>query len=169
MTVEKHITCTFTGHRENKLPWRGNENDPRCLRMKEQIAAAVDAAYAAGKRHFICGMATGGDMYFGEAVIALREEHPEVTLEAAIPCEGQSKQWSLQLRKRYDRLAVACDYHTVVQREYTPECMMRRNRYMVDASSMLIAVYNGRPGGTQATLLYAIRQGLEIIELPVEE
>lgn len=167
--MEKQTTCTFTGHRENKLPWRGNENDPRCLRLKEQIASAVEAAYAAGMRHFICGMATGGDMYFGEAVVALREEHPEVTLEAAIPCEGQSKQWTPQQQKRYDRLALECDYQTVVQREYTPECMMRRNRYMVDASGMLIAAYNGRPGGTQATLLYAIRQGLDIIELPIEE
>ena len=168
MTLEKSTTCTFTGHRENKLPWRGNEDDPRCRHLKEHLYAAVEAAYASGFRHFICGMATGGDMYFGEAVAALRAEHPEVTLEAAIPYEGQSKQWSLQQRKRYDRLAADCDYVTVVQHDYTPECMMRRNRYMVDASAMLIAAYNGTPGGTQATLLYAMRQGLQIVELPME-
>ena len=167
--LEKRTTCTFTGHRENKLPWRGDEDDPRCRRLKEHLSAAVEAAYAAGIRHFICGMATGGDMYFGEAVTALRAEHPDVTLEAAIPYEGQSKQWTAQQRKRYDRLAADCDYITVVQHDYSPECMMRRNRYMVDASSMLIAAYNGAPGGTQATLLYAIRQGLQIIELPMEE
>ena len=167
--MEKSTTCTFTGHRENKLPWRGNEEDPRCQRLKEHLSAAVEAAYASGIRHYICGMATGGDMYFGEAVVALRAEHPDVTLEAAIPYEGQSKQWTPQQKKRYDRLAAECDYQTVVQHDYTPECMMRRNRYMVDASSILIAAYNGTPGGTQATLLYAIRQGLQIIELPMEE
>jgi len=166
--LEKKTTCTFTGHRENKLPWRGNEDDPRCLRLKEHIYAAVEAAYTAGIRHFICGMANGADMYFGEAVVALRSEHPEVTLEAAIPYEGQAGQWTAQQRKRYDRLAAECDYQTVVQHDYTPDCMMRRNRYMVDASSMLIAAYNGTPGGTQATLLYAIRSGLQIIELPME-
>ena len=166
--MEKSETCTFTGHRENKLPWRGNEDDPRCRRLKEHISAAVEAAYASGIRHFICGMATGGDMYFGEAVVALRAEHPEVTLEAAIPYEGQSKQWTPQQRKRYDRLAADCDYVTVVQHDYTPDCMMRRNRYMVDASAMLITAYNGTPGGTQATLLYAMRQGLQIVELPME-
>ena len=168
MILEKSTTCTFTGHRENKLPWRGNEEDPRCLRLKEHLYAAVEAAYASGFCHFICGMATGGDMYFGEAVVALREEHPEVTLEAAIPYEGQSKQWTPQQRKRYDRLASDCDYVTVVQHDYTPDCMMRRNHYMVDASAMLIAAYNGTPGGTQATLLYAMRQGLQIVELPME-
>ena len=167
--MERATTCTFTGHRENKLPWRGDETDPRCLHLKEHLAAAVEAAYRAGMRHFICGMATGGDFYFGEAVIALREEHPEVTLEAAVPFEGQSKQWTAAQRRRYDRLAAECDYVTVVQHDYTPECMMRRNRYMVDASGMLIAAYNGTPGGTQATLLYAIRQGLQVVELPIEE
>ena len=62
--MEKATTCTFTGHRENKLPWRGDESDPRCVRLKERIYDAVEAAYVAGMRHFICGMATGCDFYF---------------------------------------------------------------------------------------------------------
>lgn len=167
--MEKAITCTFTGHRENKLPWRDNENDPRCLRLKERMFDAAQAVYHSGIRHFICGMATGCDMYFGEAILRLREEHPEITLEAAIPCEGQSARWSPELRRRYDRIVSACDYQTVIRKDYSPDCMLRRNRYMVDASSVLISAYNGAPGGTRSTLLYAIRQGLEIVELPMEE
>lgn len=167
--MEKACTCTFTGHRENKLPWRGDETDARCIRLKERIFDAVEAVFQSGVRHYICGMANGCDMYFAEAVIRLREEHPDVTLEAAIPCEGQSGRWSAAQRKRYDRIAAECDYRTVIQREYTPDCMLRRNRYMADASAVLIAAYNGSPGGTRSTLLYAIRQGLQIIEIPVEE
>ena len=41
--------------------------------------------------------------------------------------------------------------------------------FRVDSSAVLIAAYNGRPGGTRSTLLYAMRQGLQIIELPMEE
>ena len=167
--MDRSKTCTFTGHRENKLPWRGDETDPRCLRLKERIYDAAESLYQSGIRHYICGMATGGDMYFGEAVLRLRAEHPDVTLEAAIPCEGQSGGWPAPLRRRYDRLARECDYHTVIQKDYTPDCMLRRNRYMVDASAVLIAAYNGAPGGTRSTLLYAMRQGLQIIQLPMEE
>ncbi len=167
--MEKATTCTFTGHRENKLPWRGNEDDARCLRLKERIFDAAEAVYRSGVRHYICGMANGCDFYFAEAVLELRAEHPEVTLEAAIPCEGQSGRWTAAQRRRYERLVGECDYRTVVQKTYTPDCMLRRNRYMVDASGVLIAAYNGSPGGTRSTLLYALRQGLEIIELPVEE
>ncbi len=162
---ERAGACAFTGHRVNKLPWRADESDARCVRLKERMADAVEAVYRSGIRHFICGMATGCDMYFAEAVIALREEHPEVTLEAAIPCEGQSSRWNAEQRRRYDRVVSACDCFTVVQQHYTPDCMLRRNRYMVDASSVLIAAYNGSPGGTRSTMLYALRQGLEVIHL----
>ena len=159
--------CTFTGHREEKLPWRGNENDEGCIRLKERIADAVEAVYHSGVRHFICGMATGCDMYFCEAVIELRSAHDDVTLEAAIPWEGQSDSWSAALKSRYSKLVGDCDYHTLVQKNYTPDCMMRRNRYMVDSASVIIAAFSGKAGGTMNTLLYAIRQKLEIIELPI--
>ncbi len=167
--MERATTCAFTGHRENKLPWRGNEDDPRCERLKQQIFDAVEAVWHGGVRHYICGMANGCDFYFAEAVLELRAEHPEVTLEAAIPCEGQTVRWTAAQRRRYDAVAAECDYTTVLQQSYTPDCMLRRNRYMIDASAFLIAAYNGSPGGTRSTLLYAIRQGLQIIELPVEE
>ena len=164
----EQTACTFTGHREEKLPWKSNEIDPRCVKLKEQISDSVESVYRSGIRHFICGMATGGDMYFCEAVMALRASHEDVTLEAAIPYERQSEGWSEALRKRYAKLVADCDYYTLVQKDYSPDCMMRRNRYMVDNSSVLIAAYGGKPGGTMNTLLYALRRGLEIIELSVE-
>ena len=164
----KHA-CAFTGHREAKLPWRENEEDSRCIRLKRYIYDAVEAVYIDGVRHYLCGMATGCDFYFCEAVMALREEHPEVTVEAAIPCEDQPANWSEAQRRRYDRLVTECDFHTVISRSYTADCMMRRNRYMVDAAEYLIAVYNGLPGGTQATILYAMRSGRKIIQLPIGE
>jgi len=160
--------CTFTGHREEKLPWKSDENDPRCILLKERIADAVESVYHSGTSHFICGMATGCDMYFCEAVMQLRAEHGEITLEAAIPWEAQSANFTEALKKRYARLVADCDYHTLVQKNYTPDCLMRRNRYMVDNSCVLIAAYGGKPGGTMSTLLYALRRELEVIELAIE-
>ena len=166
--MERERTCCFTGHRAEKLPWGDDERAPGCLRLKAAIRDVLASLYAGGFRHFICGMATGADIYFGEAVAALREEHPDVTLEAAVPFEGQEKRWSVFWRRRYGRLAESCDAVTVLHREYVPGCMMDRNRYMVDASRVLVAAYSGAPGGTRNTILYAIDQGLEIIELGLD-
>ena len=164
---KRMITCCFTGHRIEKLPWKDNENDPACQALKKRIADVLVALYGAGYRHFICGMATGADLYFGEAVVALRDEKSDVTLEAAIPFDGQSDRWPGYLRARYFRLAEECDEKTILHTAYTSDCMMDRNRYMVDHANLLIAVYNGGAGGTRNTMLYAMRQNIEIIQLDV--
>ena len=41
--------------------------------------------------------------------------------------------------------------------------MMRRNRYMVDRSSLLLACFDGQSGGTMNTILYAQRRGVKVI------
>ena len=91
-----------------------------------------------------------------------------VTIEAAIPFAGQADRWRPELRERYAYDLRQCDYQTLVQEAYTPGCMMRRNRYMVDASRILIAAFDGRPGGTARTLEYAARRRLEIIQIPID-
>lgn len=166
--ARREKTCCFTGHRPEKLPWK-SESDPRCTALKERLRAAVEQAYADGFRHFICGMARGADFYFCEAVLALREDHPDVKVEAAIPCEEQAARWGEADRARYFALVERCDWETMVQRRYDRWCMLKRDRYMVDQASRIIAVYNGTLGGTMYTVTYAVRQGLELVILPPEE
>lgn len=119
-------SCCFTGHRPAKLPWGYNERDPRCVRLKERIADAVLLAYQEGYRHFLCGMAQGCDLYFCEAVLALRERYPEVTVEAAIPCPTQADAWPEAERDRYRELVARVDMETMVSDTYSSTCMQRR-------------------------------------------
>ena len=161
-------TCCFTGHRPKKLPWGENEQDARCLVLKDRLARSLENAYQAGMRHFMCGMALGADFYFCDAVLALRERRSGVTLEACIPCEEQAARWRERDRQRYFELVRRCDQETLIQRHYDWGCMLRRNRYMVDRSSMLIAVYDGMLGGTMYTLEYAMKRGLETVILEVD-
>ena len=166
--MERETTCCFTGHRPDKLPWRDDEKDPRCVALKERLTAAVEEAYDKGMRHFICGMARGADFYFCEAVLSLRERRPGVTVEAALPCEEQAARWKERDRNRYFSLVAQCDYETMVQHHYDKGCMLRRDRYMVDRSAMIIAVYGGVLGGTMYTLAYAMKKGLKVNILDVE-
>lgn len=167
--MRREESCCFTGHRPSKLPWGRDEADPRCQGLKVRLATALEGAYQRGYRHFICGMAQGCDFYFFEAALELQGRHSQVTLEAAIPCEEQAARWREEDRHRYFTLIERCNYETLVQHRYTAGCMQRRDRYMVDRSSLLIAAYDGITlGGTMYTLTYAIRQGLETLVLDVE-
>ena len=156
-------TCCFTGHRPAKLPWGSIEGDPRCLSLKAEIAARLEGIYELGYRNFICGMAEGCDLYFAEAVLAMRDHLPDVTLEAAIPCDRQADKWTAAQQRRYEHIMAESDTVTFVQHRYSPGCMMRRNRYMVDRSSLLLACFDGQTGGTMNTILYAQRSGLKVI------
>jgi len=158
-------TCCFTGHRPSKLPWRMNESDPRCFTLRDKLYDIADAVYLSGITHFICGMAQGCDMYFCEEVLRLRKRHPDITIEAAIPCETQASTWPEDIRNRYFKLVGKCDMETLISCKYTPDCMIKRNKYMVENSSVLIAVFDGTFGGTMQTINYANKKGLEIIEI----
>lgn len=163
----RQSACCFTGHRPSKLPWGDREGDPRCENLKLRLKEATLAAYDEGYRHFLCGMAQGCDLYACECVLELRENHPDVTLEAAIPCPTQSNSWPAPQRERYEKLLSACDYETMVSVTYTPSCMQRRDRYMVDHAALLIAMFDGSPGGTRYTMEYAMKRGLDIVDLPI--
>ena len=86
--MSEETTCCFTGHRPHRLPWHEDEWDPRCQHLREELDRQVDRAYDRGYRHFISGMAQGGDLMFCESVLRLKERHPEVVLEAAVPYPG---------------------------------------------------------------------------------
>lgn len=168
--MDKATACCFTGHRPDKLPWGTDETDPRCVALKERLDSALEQVYNEGARHFICGMARGADLYFAEAVLELRKHRPGVTLECARPCESQAQSWPTEEQARYQSILEQCDFETLVQHQYDRFCMMRRNRYMVDHAAHILTVYNGVPqGGTAQTLLYAIRKGLRIHPVPLEE
>ena len=160
-------TCSFTGHRPAKLPWGSNESDERCIALKKELYCRLEGVYQAGYTHFICGMAIGCDMFFAEAVLKLQEEHPEITLEAAVPCGSQPDRWTKPLRERYNAILDKCSVVNVLQIQYTPDYMQKRNQYMIDRSSLLLSCFDGRPGGTMSTILYAQRQGLKTIIIDV--
>jgi len=163
--MTRHKSCCFTGYRPEKLPWKDDETDAKAVLLKERLFDVAEALYQSGITHFIIGMARGCDFYFCEAVLRLREEHKEITIEAAIPYEEQAATWWERDRNRYFHLVSQCDYETLVQREYSMDCMKKRNYYMVDHASVLVAVFDGQFGGTMQTVNYAKREGLEIVEI----
>lgn len=165
MSLEREVTCCFTGHRPEKLPWGSDERDPRCLALKQSMLREAEGLYLRGYRHFISGMAHGCDLYFIEAVLALKEKYPSLTVEGAIPCPTQADHWRPEERRRWRGLLDRCDLETVVQQHYDRFCMLRRDRYMVDRSSAILAVFGGTPGGTRYTLNYAMDQKLEVFLL----
>ena len=158
----KSNTCCFTGHRSQKLPWGFNEEDERCLIMKEKLTKEIEKAISEGYTHFISGMAIGFDMICAEIVLNLKNKYPFIELECALPCVGQEKFWNTSLKERYFCILNKADKTRCIYNRYVNGCMQERNKYMINNSSRLIALYNGQKGGTQLTINYARINGLNV-------
>ena len=132
--------------------------------LKDKIKLAINKY---GITHFISGMAIGVDLDFAEIVLKLRNKYP-ISLECAIPCPNQTLKWNETDKLRYESILKSADKMHIISKKYTPECMLKRNRYMVDKSELLIAVFNEiEQGGTWYTINYAKRENklIEIIDL----
>lgn len=158
------IKCAFTGHRPQSLPFRFNETDERCISLKQKLRTEIVRMIEdEGADYFISGMAIGIDMYAAEIVLDLKDaNYPDIKLECAVPCESQQEKWAKALQERYAANVAKCDKRTLLQKEYTPGCMEKRNRYMVDQADALIAVWDGRPSGTGKTIRYAMEKNKPI-------
>ncbi len=158
-------TCCCTGHRPKGFPFKygiDKQKHKAYLQMLEQKIKLAITEY--GITNFISGMAIGVDLDFAEIVLKLRNKFP-VTLECAIPCPNQTLKWGDKDKLRYESILKRADKVTLISEKYTPECMLKRNRYMVDKSELVIAVFNGKEqGGTWYTIKYAESKN-KIIEL----
>lgn len=161
----KKNTCCFTGHRPQKLPWGYDEEWEDCVKLKLKLACEIEAMRKKGVTTFISGMAIGVDMWAAEIVLDLKSAYPQDTIKliAAIPYEGQANKWSVEYRERYFDILAQADQEVIMQEHYTKSCMHDRNRFIVDNSAYMIAVFNGDKGGTANTLHYAESKGLNIV------
>ena len=145
--------CCFTGHR--KLNTGG--------KLKEVLSEVIDKAIADGYTDFYCGMALGIDMFAAEILISKMKENPSLHLHAALPCPEQDLKWTGEEKSRYEEILHFASSKTIISPFYTKTCMLTRNRFMVDNSERVIAVWNGSMrGGTAYTVRYAKSQNKEI-------
>ncbi len=162
-----HLMCAFTGPRPQNLPYGWNENDPRCVQLKDSLYRTIE--YMVTHRAitmFLSGMACGVDMFAAEAVLKLKKKYPQILLECVFPHEQQAENWSEALRDRYYSIAEQADFETMICHKYQLDCFEKRNQYMVSKAQMLLAVWDGkRTGGTYQTLRLAtqLKRGVSVM------
>ena len=163
--MKKAKKCCFTGHRPQRLPWGYRECGCAFEKCYDDLESAIIKAIFDGYTYFISGVALGIDMLASEIVLKLKNEY-DIKLECAIPCMEQSKGWNSKAKLRYQNIVDHADIVTYVAHSlYFDGCMEERNKYMVENSSRIIAVYGGRfgGGGTKKTIEYAQKKGLEVV------
>ena len=146
--------CAFTGHRNI---YEYDFDEPLLERVISDLIKN-------GFTRFLCGMAVGFDLKAAQIVLSLKERY-NIELVACLPCENQSERFSERNKILYRDVLSKCDEVVVLEKEYTNGCMLRRDRYLVDNSDILVCFLRRQQGGTYYTVNYAKKCGKKIIEL----
>lgn len=117
-----------------------------------------------GYNTFLIGMALGFDKLCFETLVEIRKEE-DIKLIACIPCEKQDLKFSASQKKDYAKMLNEADEKYYVNRDYTNTCMQKRNEFMVDNSSLLVAYLRRNYGGTYNTVKYAEKKNHIIINI----
>lgn len=155
---ERSKCCCFTGHRPEKL----NISE---MTAKKLLCEGIQYAIDQGVTTFITGMAKGVDTWAGEMVLEYKNIYPDIRLVCAMPYEGFAKGGTDKERIARLRILASADLVHNVSDSYHPFCFQSRNRWMVDRSDLVIALYTGDTGGTRNTIKYAEAENIRVINL----
>lgn len=150
--------CCFTGHCPEKLKYSEEE-------IKPLLADAIDRAIADGYTTFITGMAPGTDIWAAELVLEKKKQNGELCLICAVPHPGFGRRKSAREAERYSSIIRHANRILTICSRYSSACYRRRNKFMVDMSSLVIAVWSGALSGTKNTVHYAAARGARTVNV----
>ncbi len=153
----KEKTVCFTGHRTIPMlkKWKIEK------KLKETLEALIDNGYC----YFGAGGALGFDTIAAQTVLGLKKKHPEIKLILVLPCKNQTRGWEEKDVSVYESIIEQADKVVYTQEHYDRGCMFKRNRHLVDNSSVCVAYLMEEKGGTAYTVNYANQKGVKVINI----
>lgn len=129
-------TACFTGHRQI---------DPVDLpAVRIALERMIAKAKGQGYTRFISGMAIGVD----QAAAALVCRDPDLELVAAVPCPQQGKYWDQGQRDIWQGILDLAHHVEILYPQYWDGCLPARNKWMLNNSDLVLAIWDGSRGGT---------------------
>lgn len=161
----RHLRVMVTGHRPQKLGGfrPGNPTERWVRGALQSTLETLKARYGdrPGYLIIVSGMALGVDQWWAEEALALG-----LPVVAAVPFEGQESQWPEAAQQHYRDLLAQCDrVEYVCDPGYEPWKMQARNVWMIDYTGLVVAVWDGSPGGTKNTVDEVMRRGQGFIHI----
>ncbi len=154
--MRKKTVC-FTGHRQMGEP---------LSEVEHRLMETVDNLIQKGYLYFGAGGARGFDALASEVVLKLKATYPHIHLILVLPFDEQFRHegnWTQAEIEQYHRLKQRASKVVVLAAGYSSGVYYRRNRHLVDHSSVCVAYMTRANSGTSYTVNYAKARGLEVV------
>lgn len=162
---QEHKKCVITGHYPHELSLNGAENHPDTLALKEKLQTKLKELIDDGIYDFFCGMELGVELWAGEILLALKSDHPQLTVHAYLAGEHRTDDWSDEDRERYfDQVLPHCNTVHYASDQVTNVDVLFRNNQLAKEGDLFLAVWNGESGTHTADLVEkAENMGKEVV------
>lgn len=157
VVIIKEQTACFTGHRE--IPAL------QLISLRRKLKRTIVSCIKDGYRFFGAGGALGFDTLAAKTVLDLKKDYPDIKLILVLPCLNQTRGWKDADVETYEKIKAQADKVVYTSEQYFRGCMQKRNRHLVDNSSLCISYLTSDSGGTAYTVDYAKANGLKVINL----
>ena len=165
--IDPSRAAAFSGYRKEKI--KLTEKDTSYTSVRERIvrrtASAVLLLRDQGYNTFLCGMATGFDLWAGLAVLSLKKQLSDLRLIAVVPYRGQANGFPYEFKELHSAVLAAADRRVCLHDTCTRSCFHERNRAMLDHASALVCYFDGQSGGTAYTVDLARKRDMTILNL----
>lgn len=133
------MTCTIISTGEELDLVCKNENEPPYPGIKQKLFDKIWELYCIGYDSFWVNCEYGVPLWCAEIITAL-SLHNDIKLQIAMPYEEQSTNWVEEFRDRFFAVHSLADSVELIAAQYDDECYDRADKYMIDASDMLLIV-----------------------------
>lgn len=82
----------------------------------------------------------GFDTLAAQAVLEMRKKYKQIKLILVLPCISQADKWNEQDKRIYEHIKCSANKVIYTSENYFHGCMHKRNRYLVDNSSVSFAI-----------------------------
>ncbi len=153
----KDKTVCFSGHR--------SLTDENVKEIEALLHDVIVALIECGYKYFGVGGALGFDTLAAKEILRLKGNYEHIKLILILPCRDQTMFWQKNDVILYDKIMHRADKIVYMSNYYCSDCMHKRNRHMVENSSVLVCFLSKKCGGTYYTVKYAESCGLKVINL----
>lgn len=157
--INKNKTVAFSGYRSEKLPDKGEAEANSTIALKRILNKEIVKSISDGMDTFIVGMADGFDMFSAEEILNVKDDFPNIKL-ICVTLDDESTRSDY-----YNTIVDKADEVVIKAKKSNCGSYYILNEYMVDNCSRLICYYDGRYGGTEYTIEYAMKNKVEVVNL----
>lgn len=159
MSDKKGQTVCFTGHRQIR---------ETTAEVEGRLTKVVENLIQAGYLYFGAGGARGFDALAAEVVLKLKRQYPQIHLILVLPFDRQyehERNWNQAEIQQYHRLKAQASKVVILSSEYSSGVYYRRNKHLVDNSSVCVAYMTRENSGTSYTVNYARTKRVQVINI----